>query len=76
MGLLVVRQTQEISLAATDAAANDITIHTITFGDFADKALMAEIAGMGSGRYAHADDAASLQQIMLDLVVSLTMVVE
>ena len=66
----------EARLAATDAAANDITIHTITFGDFADKALMAEIAGMGSGRYAHADDAASLQQIMLDLVVSLTMVVE
>lgn len=63
-------------LAAADAAANNITIHTITFGDFSDQALMAEIASMGAGRYAHADDAATLQQIMLELAVSLTTVVE
>ena len=66
----------EARTAATEAAENNITIHTITFGDYADKTLMAEIAATGNGRYAHADDAAALQQIMLDLAVTLTSLVE
>ncbi len=66
----------EARTAATDAAVDNITIHTITFGDYADKTLMAEIAATGNGRYAHADDAAALQQIMLDLAVTLTTLVE
>ncbi len=71
------RQNQgEARLAAADAATENITIHTITFGDYADKVLMAEIATTGNGRYAHADDAAGLQQIMLDLAVTLTTLVE
>ncbi len=66
----------EARTAATAAAVDNITIHTITFGDYADKTLMAEIAATGKGRYAHADDAAALQQIMLDLAVTLTTLVE
>ncbi len=71
------RQNQgEARLAAADAATDNITIHTITFGDYADKALMAEIAVTGSGKYAHADDAAGLQKILRDLAVTLTTLVE
>ena len=66
----------EARLAAADAATDNITIHTITFGDYADKTLMAEIAVTGSGKYAHADDAAGLQKILRDLAVTLTMLVE
>ena len=71
------RQNQgEARLAAADAATDNITIHTITFGDYADKALMAEIAATGGGKYAHADDAASLRKILRDLAVTLTTIVE
>ncbi len=71
------RQNQgEARLAAADAVTDNITIHTITFGDYADKTLMAEIAVTGSGKYAHADDAAGLQKILRDLAVTLTTLVE
>ena len=71
------RQNQgEARLAAADAATDNITIHTITFGDYADKTLMAEIAVTGNGRCAHADDAAGLQKILRDLAVTLTTLVE
>ena len=71
------RQNQgEARLAAAEAATDNITIHTITFGDYADKTLMAEIAVTGNGRYAHADDAAGLQKILRDLAVTLTTLVE
>jgi Ca-activated chloride channel homolog len=63
-------------IAATAAASNRITVHTITFGDYADRALMGDIATTGGGRYAHADDAATLQQILLDLAVTLTTLVQ
>jgi Mg-chelatase subunit ChlD len=71
------RQNQgEARLAAADAATDNITIHTITFGDYADRALMAEIAVIGDGKYAHADDAAGLEKILRDLAVTLTTLVE
>jgi len=71
------RQNQgEARLAASDAATDNITIHTITFGDYADKTLMAEIAVTGNGRYSHADDASGLQKILRDLAVTLTIIVE
>ncbi len=66
----------EARLAAADAVTDNITIHTITFGDYADQALMAEIAATGGGKYAHADDAAGLQKILRDLAVTLTTLVE
>jgi Flp pilus assembly protein TadG len=61
--------------AANLAVAENIKIHTIAFGTFADKALMAEIALLGNGRFGSADDAASLTQILKDLAASLTSLV-
>jgi Flp pilus assembly protein TadG len=59
-----------------DAVAQDITIHTITFGDSADQAEMQDIAAATGGKHYHAPDAQRLrevfQEIALTMLVTLT----
>ena len=62
--------------AATDAVALGITIHTISFGDFANKQTMIDVAQIGLGTYAHADDEATLKQIMNALASNVTSLIQ
>lgn len=62
--------------AAVDAAASGITIHTITFGDYADQVTMAEVAAIGKGSHAHANDEATLKSIMQALVANMASLVD
>ncbi len=58
-------------------AAEDVKIHTITFGNDADQTRMSEIAGIGSGRHFHAVDGTQLQEIYREIALTLsTMITE
>ncbi|MEM9354247.1 MAG: vWA domain-containing protein [Planctomycetota bacterium] len=48
-------------IAAASAAAERITIYTVTFGDGADQLSMIDVADIGQGEHYHATDAASLE---------------
>ncbi|MEQ8847323.1 VWA domain-containing protein [Botrimarina sp.] len=48
-------------VGAEQAAAQRITIHTISFGDGADQAVMAQIAQVGNGSHYHANTGPELQ---------------
>ena len=54
-------------VAATDAKAEGITIHTITLGDYANQDTMKSVAAIGLGRHIHADDADALAEAFREL---------
>jgi Ca-activated chloride channel homolog len=61
------------SLVAPSAAAADIIIHSISFGE-ADTAEMKAIADATGGNYYHAPDAAALQDIFEEIALTLPVV--
>jgi hypothetical protein len=62
--------------AASNAASDDITIHTITFGNAADQTTMQKIASEGNGSHYHADSAADLEAVFQELAASLTVLID
>ena len=58
-------------VAARDAAAKDITIHTITFSSDADIKRMKDVAAAGGGKHFHADNQAELIKIFRDIAATL-----
>jgi Mg-chelatase subunit ChlD len=62
--------------AAVDVAAAGIIIHTISFGHLADREMMQDVAEIGNGQFAHAQNAQALMSIMQDLAASLTTLLE
>lgn len=53
--------------AAQDCAANNVVVHTITFGVFADQAAMEAVASAGMGEHHHASDDVDLKNVFLEL---------
>jgi Flp pilus assembly protein TadG len=53
--------------AARDCADAGITVHTITFADVADQALMKQVAEETGGQHFHAPSAAALKRIFREL---------
>lgn len=65
------------AVAATSDARNDeIVVNSITFGDFADQATMAEVAAFGGGRHYHASDAAALERVFRELAAEVAQITE
>ncbi|MCD0460876.1 vWA domain-containing protein [Roseiconus lacunae] len=60
---------------ATRLAADDVRIHTITFGNGADQARMREIATIGGGKHFHALSAAELTEAYREIALTLGTVV-
>ena len=60
-------------IAAT-AAAEGITIHTVTFGVGAEQEAMRQVATAAGGQHFHAPDAASLEQIFREIASTLPVV--
>jgi hypothetical protein len=56
-------------VAATRAASDGITIHTITFGWYADRGLMERVAYITGGSSHHAPDGAALADIFRELAL-------
>ena len=61
-------------LAARDAAAQDIVIHTVTFSDQAQQGLMRDTAEEANGKHFHAPDAAALERIFREIALTLPVV--
>ena len=53
-------------------AADGVTIHTITFGQDADRKRMVEVASIGGGRHFHADNGTQLKQIYREIALTLS----
>lgn len=53
--------------AARDAAAANITIHTVTFSIDANQALMRSVASIGKGRHLHANSSSELREVFRSL---------
>ena len=62
----------EPRVVARNLAADNVTIHTITFGGDADQPRMREVATIGGGRHFHADDGAELQRIYREIALTLS----
>ncbi len=62
---------REPVLAAKDAAKNDITIHTITFGDGADIKRMEAVAAAANGKHFHATTQADLTRVFREIAATL-----
>lgn len=62
--------------AATSAAGQDITIHTITFGEGADQTTMQSIASVANGNHYHADNAGDLTAIFQEIAATLTVLID
>jgi Ca-activated chloride channel family protein len=60
--------------AARRAAAEQITVHAITFSTGADESLMRDVAEIGGGRHYHAPDAAALKEIYRELALTLPVI--
>lgn len=58
------------------AAAEDIRVHTITFGIEADRDHMRAVAAAGRGEHAHADNQTDLEAIFARLAAKLTQIVQ
>jgi hypothetical protein len=56
-------------IAATRAAEDGITVHTVTFGWYADQTLMQIVANLAGGTTHHAPDGATLSEIFRDLAM-------
>ena len=57
--------------AAAAAKANNMVIHTLTFGEDADKDRMRAIADLTGGTYHHAPDGAALMQAFEDIALTI-----
>ena len=57
---------------ANRAAAEGVTVHTITFGRDANQPLMAQIAGIGSGQHFHADTGLELEEVYRQIAFTLS----
>jgi Ca-activated chloride channel homolog len=62
--------------AAYDCAGKHIRVNSITVGDFADKALMQEVAVIGNGSHAHASNEDMLREIFRQLAAESSMLVQ
>lgn len=61
--------------AASEAvAANEITIHTITFSDSANQTTMQSVANIGGGNHYHAPTAERLEEIFREIALTLPVV--
>ena len=58
-------------IAARNAAAQDITIHTVTFSDEADFRRMRDVAAATGGQHFHAPDAQALEDIFREIAATL-----
>ena len=65
----------EPSTVATRLAADRIQIHTITFGEGADKKRMRKVAEIGGGRHFHALSAAELVAAYREIALTLGTVI-
>lgn len=71
-----VQNVGECRNAATSASALGITVHTVTFSDYADQVTMVDVANIGNGSHAHADDEATLKAIMKSLAAGMTSLID
>lgn len=62
--------------AANDIAGQNMRIHTVTLGDFANQAKMQEVAAIGAGRHLHADNAAALAAAFRELAAQVSQLTE
>ena len=62
--------------SAEAASADGITIHTITFGDFANQADMKTVALAGRGRHYHAPDESTLRDVFDEIAGSITILTD
>lgn len=60
--------------SANNAAARDQTIHTITFSDGANQAIMLDVANIGGGQHIHADDAGDLAEAFQEIARTLSVI--
>jgi hypothetical protein len=56
------------------AAANDITVHTITFSDYAERQAMEDVAEITGGHSYHAPDAATLNDVFREIALTLPVI--
>jgi Flp pilus assembly protein TadG len=56
------------------AAASDITVHTITFSDYAERQAMEDVAEITGGYSYHAPDAATLNEIFREIALTLPVI--
>ena len=62
-------------IPAQTAAAQDIEVHTITFGGNADFPRMRDVANATGGRHFHAPDAAALERIFREIASTLPVLI-
>jgi len=60
--------------AARNAADEGITVHSITFSNNADEALMKDVARVAGGKHYHAPDAATLKAIYEEIAFTLPII--
>jgi Mg-chelatase subunit ChlD len=60
--------------AARRAADENITVHSITFSNNADEAVMKDVARVGNGKHYHAPDAATLKAIYEEIAFTLPII--
>ena len=65
---------RDVDLAAADAAAQEITVHTVTFSAAAEQDRMKKAAIAGGGNHYHAPDAAALAKIFREIALTLPVV--
>lgn len=58
--------------AADDAADENVTVHTITFSEYANQDLMKSVASRGGGRHYHADTPEQLREVFRQLAAIAT----
>lgn len=61
----------EPSIVAREAAAQDITVHTISFGAGADQTRMRQVANITGGEHYHADTATDLSEVFREIARTL-----
>jgi Flp pilus assembly protein TadG len=62
--------------AARDCADEGIVVHTITFANVADQALMRQVADITGGKHYHAPNAATLRQVFRELAAQTAQLTE
>jgi len=78
--MIVLTDGHENEGSATSAARaclnKQIVVNSITFGDFADQVIMAQVARTGGGRHYHASDGAALERIFRELAAKISRLTE
>ncbi|MEL7336730.1 MAG: vWA domain-containing protein, partial [Planctomycetota bacterium] len=65
----------EPSIPAAEIANENIRIHTITFGENADRARMEQVAAIGGGRSYHAEDGDQLRDVYREIALTLSTII-